>query len=88
MQIAYVESDSRAVQGKFDEIRKQYGKEWNIRKRGEGNGNWLLTKNSDVLVDGKSYRDFVLEHYDRSKLTEKLVEQFRKDVINDKVTLP
>ena len=87
MQIIYVASDSRSVQGKFDEIRKRYGKEWNIKEQGGGNGNWLLTKRSDVLVDGKSYRSFVLDHYGRSKLTEKLVNQFREDVINGKVTL-
>ena len=71
MQIRYVESESMAVQGKRDEIYKRYGREWNIREQGGGNGNWLLTKKSDVLVDGKSYRSFVLEHYGKSRLTKK-----------------
>ena len=62
-------------------------KDWNIREQGGGNGNWLLTRKSDVLVDGKSYRTFVLEHYGKSKLTAKLVDKFREDVANGKIKL-
>lgn len=87
MQIRYVESESMAVQGKRDEIYKRYGREWNIREQGGGNGNWLLTKKSDVLVDGKSYRSFVLEHYGKSRLTKKIVDKFRDDVESGKVKL-
>lgn len=72
---------------KKDEIYKRYGKDWNIREQGGGNGNWLLTRKSDVLVDGKSYRTFVLEHYGKSKLTAKLVDKFREDVANGKIKL-
>ena len=78
MQIVYIPSESMSVQGKKDEIYKRYGKDWNIREQGGGNGNWLLTRKSDVLVDGKSYRTFVLEHYGKSKLTAKLVDKFRE----------
>ena len=88
MTIIYVGSDSRTVQGTREEIYKKYGKEWTIRPQGGGNGNWLLTKASDVLVDGKSYRQFVLEYYRRSRLTEKLVNEFRADVENEKIKLP
>ncbi|RHQ92669.1 hypothetical protein DWX83_04745 [Ruminococcus sp. AF21-42] len=87
MQIRYVESESMSVQGKRDEVYRRYGKEWNIREQGGGNGNWLLTKKSDVLVDGRSYRSFVLEHYGKSRLTQKLVDRFIEDVKNGKVTL-
>ncbi len=87
MTINYVESESMTTQGKWDEIVKRYGKEWTIKQLGGGNGNWLLTKKSDVLVNGKSYRDFVLDHYGKSKLTKKLVDKFREDVENSKVKL-
>ena len=87
MQIRYVESESMSVQGKRDEVYRRYGKEWNIREQGGGNGNWLLTKKSDVLVDGRSYRSFVLEHYGESRLTQKLVDRVIEDVKNGKVTL-
>ena len=87
MKIEYVESESMSIQGKREEIYRKYGKEWNIREQGRGNGNWLLTKKSDVLVNGKSYRSFVLEHYSESKLTKKLVDRFRKDVNNGEVIL-
>lgn len=87
MQIRYVKSESMSVQGKRTEIFKKYGKEWSIKEQGGGNGNWMLTKRSDVLVDGKSYRDFVLEHYGKSRLTENLVEKFKEDIATGKVTL-
>lgn len=87
MQIEYVESESMSRQGKREEIYRKYGKEWNIREQGRGNGNWLLTKKSDVLVNGKSYRSFVLEHYSKSILTKKLVDRFREDVNNGEVKL-
>ena len=74
MQIVYIPSESMSVQGKKDEIYKRYGKDWNIREQGGGNGNWLLTRKSDVLVDGKSYRTFVLD-------------KFREDVANGKIKL-
>ena len=88
MKIEYIPSDSREVQGNWAEIRKKYGREWNIRAMGKGNGTWLLTKKSDVLINGKSYRSFVLARYGRSKLTEKLYYQFRADVESGKVELP
>lgn len=85
--IRYIESKSMSVQGKKSEIFKRYGKEWNIREQGGGNGNWLLTQKSDVLVDGKSYRDFVLNYYGKSKLTKNLADKFIEDVENNKIEL-
>lgn len=87
MQINYIQSESMTVQGKSAEIHKKYGNKWTIKEQGGGNGNWLLTKKSDVLVDGISYRSFVLDHYGRSKLTENLVDKFREDVESGKIQL-
>lgn len=87
MCIKYVKSKSRTVQGKWDQIAKKYGNKWKIKPLGGGNGNWLLTKKSDVLVNGKSYRSFILDHYDKSRLTEKLFDKFCKDVESGKITI-
>ena len=87
MDIRYVESRSMTVQGKREEIYKRYGREWSIQEQGGGNGNWLLTKPSDVLVNGESYRSFVLDYYGRHRLTKKLVDQFIKDVESGKIDL-
>ena len=84
--INYVESESMTTQGKRDAIVKQYGKDWNIKTQG-GNGNCLLTKKSNVLVNGKSHRSFILDHYAKSKLTRKLADKFRKDLEDGKVKL-
>ncbi len=87
MLVIFIPSEQMTVQGKRDEVYKKYGKEWNIKEQGGGNGNWLLTKKSDVLVDGKSYRSFVLDHYGKSKLTKNLVDKFREDLTNGKIKL-
>ena len=87
MQIRFIPSDSRTVQGKRDEVYKRYGNEWRIAPQGGGNGNWLLTKKSDILVDGQSYRSFVLEHYGRAKLTENLANKFYEDLMNGVIQL-
>lgn len=87
MQVRFIPSQRMSAQGKQSEIYKRYGKKWNIRKLGGGNGNWLLTKKSDILVDGKSYRSFVLEHYGKVKLTENLANKFREDLINGVIQL-
>ncbi|SFL48622.1 hypothetical protein SAMN05216390_1347 [Lachnospiraceae bacterium KH1T2] len=85
--VRYIESESMPVQGKAQDIYRRYGREWNIREHGNGNGNWLLTKRSDILVNGKSYREFVLEHYGKCKLTRKLAEKFENDLNNGKINL-
>jgi hypothetical protein len=84
MEVVYRPSESMSVQGKQDEIYKKYATEWSIKEQGKGNGNWLLTKKSDVLVDGRSYRGKVLEHYGKTRLTEKLVDKFREDIKSGK----
>ena len=85
--IQYINSDSKIVQGKTQDIINRYGREWTIREQGRGNGNWLLTKRSDIVVDGKSYRSFVLTYYNRERLTYNLYEQFRADVEKGKINL-
>lgn len=87
MNIFFVKSQSMTVQGKANEVYKKYGREWSIKEQGGGNGNWLLTKNSDVFVDGVSYRIFVLKFYHKTRLTKNLVKRFREDLESGKVKL-
>lgn len=87
MQLRYIPSESMVIQGKRNEVYKKYGNEWSIREQGRGNGNWVLTKKSDILLDGKSYRSFVLDYYDRSKLTENLANKFREDLMSGAIQL-
>ena len=85
--IVFIESESMKVQGSRNDVYKRYGKNWNIKEHGNGGGNWLLTRPSDVRVDGVSYRSFVLDHYKRCKLTRNLADEFREDVESGKITL-
>lgn len=78
--IEYIPSEHSEKQGSKSEIFKKYGKEWHIREQGSGNGNWLLTKKSNVLINNKSYRKEVLKYYGRERLTEELVNRLRKEI--------
>ena len=81
----YIESQSMKVQGKWIDIKKRYGKEWEIRDL--GNGNWLLTKKSDVLVNGVSHREKILELYHKTSLTRSLFERYCHDIETGKVAV-
>ena len=87
MEIIFIPSQSMTVQGKKDAVFKSFGKSWFIRPLGGGNGNWLLTRSSDVLVNGVSYRAFILNLYNKSRLTEALVERFRNDLSNGVISI-
>lgn len=87
MEFEYIESQYMTVQGKASDIYKRYGKTWTIRPLGKGNGNWLLTRKSDVLVNGVSYRENVLGLYGKTKLTRNLFDRFCKDVENGEVNI-
>ncbi len=87
MEFEYIESQSMTVQGKSSDIYKRYGKTWSIKPLGKGNGNWLITRKSDVLVNGVSYRENVLSLYGKTKLTRNLFDRFCKDVENGEVNI-
>lgn len=87
MQVYFIPSETIKDQGNKSEIYKKYGKNYNISSLGKGGGNWLITKKSDIIVNGKSYRNFVLEYYGEDKLTRKLAERFEKDLENGSIKL-
>ena len=84
--VRYVESISIPVQGTYEDVCKRY-KDYIIEELGKGNGNWLARKRSDVLINGTSYREFVLDHYGEDKLTKKLAKQFEDDLNAGKIKL-
>ena len=86
--VQYVPSESFSFQGNDTEVQRRRRQGYNVKPLGGGGGNWLATKRSDVLVNGESYREFVLDHYRRDKLTETLAKQFEQDLNTGKVTLP
>lgn len=87
LDLMYVDSESMEYQGTESSAYKKYGKEWTIRPLVNGNGNWLLTKRADILVNGKSYRNAVLDYYGKQKLTRQLFLKFKNDLENGKIKL-
>ena len=81
----YIESQSMKVQGKANDIYKRYGKEWEIKDY--RNGNWLLIKNSDALINGVSHRKKILERYHKTCLTRSLFERYCHDIETSKVVV-
>ena len=81
----YIESQSMKVQGKWIDIKKRYGKEWEIKDY--RNGNWLLIKNSDALINGVSHRKKILERYHKTCLTRSLFERYCHDIETGKVVV-
>ncbi len=86
MDIKYIEFKQEIVKATENEISQNYGPEWNILRLGKSS-NWLVTRQSDILVNGKSYRDFVLKYYDTSKLSAKIFEKFKKDLAKGRIKL-
>ena len=86
--VLYVPSESITFQGNDTEVQRRRKQGYSVRPLGGGGGNWLGIKRSDVLVNGESYREFVLDYYRRDKLTEALTKQFEQDLNTGKVTLP
>lgn len=87
LDLMYVNSKRMKYQGTESSAYKKYGKEWTIQPLGNGNGNWLLTKRADILVNGKSYRNTVLDYYGKQKLTRQLFLKFKNDLENGKIKL-
>ena len=81
----YIESQSMKVQGKANDIYKRYGDDW--KKNALGNGNWLLTKKSDALINGVSHRKKILELYHKTSLTRSLFERYCHDIETGKVVV-
>ena len=83
--VQYIPSETMRGQGTRNKVYGQYGKSWNIREHGNGNGNWLFTKKSDILVNGVSCRNSVLNHYGKNRLTKGLADKLSKEIENGKL---
>ena len=76
MDIKYIEFKQAIVKGTESEISEQYGEGWIVLRLGKSS-NWLVTRPSDILVDGESYRDFALRFYDATELSPKILKNLR-----------
>ena len=74
----YIESQSMKVQGKWKDIKKRYGDDWEIKEFNNGYG--LLIKKSDALINGVSHRKKILELYHKTSLTRSLFERYCHDI--------
>lgn len=81
----YIESQSMKVQGKWKDIKKRYGDDWEIKEFNNGYG--LLIKKSDALINGVSYRRRILELYHKTSLTRSLFERYCHDIETGKVAI-
>ena len=81
----YIESQSMKVQGKWEDIKKRYGDDWEIKEFNNGYG--LLIKKSDAMINGVSHRKKILELYHKTSLTRSLFERYCHDIETGKVAV-
>lgn len=87
-------SDSIERQGTYESISRYLKKGYSIKI--SRNGYWILTRPSRVLVTvhcGKNgsfthdMRSGILGHYDRSRITDRLIETFKTDYMKGRLTI-
>lgn len=83
--IQYIKAEHLNVQGKKEDIYRVYGDTYEIAPLG-GSKNWILKKSSDVLINGVSCRQKVLEYYNRSCLSRTLIERLMSDFASGAIT--
>ena len=91
--IVYERSDTIEKQGKRSSIEKYLKNGYYIKD--ERNGYWVLVKPSRVIVTVKSsvstqninLKQEILDFYCKSRISEKQIENFVKDIENGKVSI-
>lgn len=91
----YEKSESIKFQGNNPKVHKMYEEKYNVNDLGKGNGNYIATKNSDIIIcvesngitKNYSCRNFILKNYKKDKLTKGLFNKFIKDLENNKINL-
>lgn len=86
MFVRYIESENFIIHGKKEKVKK-YLEDEDYNVRSYGNGTYRITKKSNVLVDGISFREQVLQFYERCNLTEKLASDFTDDISEEKIKI-
>ena len=87
MNITYAEKKLNIAQGTKEEAIRKHP-DWILQTWDFGNGEWVMVQPADILIDGVSHRDFVLELYKQKEIDKDLFEIFKKDVFSGKVALP
>ena len=84
----YIPSESIPFQGDWKKAQKYKDRGYNVRERGNGNGNWIATKPAQALFslehgDGKEEVNLTYEikdFYGKTNMTESLSEKFENQV--------
>lgn len=92
LNIEYVESDTIRKQGKHSDIEGYLKRGYIVTD--ERQGNWVLTRNANVIVTLKSdtcvsqfyMKNDILNYYNRERISAKLIDDFEKDVESGKIT--
>ena len=94
IEVYYQLSSSMELQGKYCSIERYLRDGYYIKE--SRNGYWLLVRPSEVLVtahcgkNGSFVHDMkygILNHYGRSRITEKLINTFKNDFLSGKIKI-
>lgn len=91
--IEYVPSEQKEVQGNWQSVQKYLKQDFYVKE--SRNGYWLLIKTSKVIVTFNSsagverlnMKGHLLDFYNKQRLTEKQVDQFTKEIRDEKIAI-
>lgn len=90
-EINYYKSDTIETQGKYSKIQKYMNQGYFIKEN--RNGYWVLNKPANVILtvvdsnDNQYYfyiKQYILDYYNKYKITEKLFQKFKNEINQNK----
>lgn len=94
IRVSYVQSDTKKIQGTQQDIEPYTRRGYDVLRN--DNGNWILTRSSKVHVtieteDGTiqvfNMKLEILRFYNRIRISENIVEQFKSDFENGRIEI-
>ena len=94
IRVSYVQSDTKKIQGTQQDIEPYTRRGYDVLRN--DNGNWILTRSSKVHVtietENGTIQVFnmkleILRFYNRIRISENLVEQFKSDFENGRIEI-
>ena len=92
--IYYYESDTIVIQGSYNKVKKYLNNGYFIKE--DRNGYWVLYKPTNVILSITDFNDkeyylylkqYILEYYNKERISKKLFEKFKKEMIENKELL-
>ncbi|MBJ6746477.1 hypothetical protein JEQ21_08450 [Streptococcus sp. 121] len=94
--VRHIPREQFEAQGTLANVLRRYKKDgFSVTKHGKGNGNWLIYKKTQLLLDVEEDGEIisiditqeVRNIYDRQSITKRLIQQLQEDIESGKLSL-